>query len=91
MATYHVFLLMQDVNRDIVGGDYSYLNKKLGGELDMNYTYKYDRSFNIQLHFSYYLANDNTDFLKNIARDKSTSPYWASLMLTYKPEFFKSK
>lgn len=91
MATYHVFFLMQDVNHDIVGGDYSYLNKKLGGELDMNYTYKYDRSFNIQLHFSYYLANDNTDFLKNIARDKSTTPYWASLMLTYKPEFFKSK
>jgi len=89
MAFYHIFKLEHD-NYDIpVGGDYSYLNRNLGSELDINYTYKYDKNFDIQMYFSYYFATETTEYIKGIPRGTSTSPYWVNLMLTYKPELFK--
>jgi len=89
-AIYHIHWLAQEVASDMVGGDYSYLNKNLGGELNMNYTYKLDKSFNIQLFMGYYFATETTEFVKKTPRNTSTSPYWVSLMLTYKPVLFKN-
>jgi hypothetical protein len=87
---YHMHWLAQQVGADYVGGDYSYLNKTLGGELNINYTYKYDKSFNIQMFAGYYFATETAEFVKGISRAQSTSPYWVSLMLTYKPVLFKN-
>ncbi len=89
-AIYNFFWLAQDVYNDMDGGDYSYLTKNLGSEIDLNYKYTYDKSFNIQLFFGYYFATETTEFVKNIERGKSTSPYWASVMLTFKPKFFST-
>lgn len=89
-ATYHVFNLEQDLSLPD-GGDYSYLNKDIGGELDMNYTYNFDKSFHINAFFSYYWATETTEFIKNIPKGTSTSPFWFSVMLTYKPELFSTE
>lgn len=88
-ASFHQFWLEFPSYDYMLGGDYSYLNKNLGAELDLNYTYKYNKSFNIQAFFGYYFATETTEFVKGIARGKSTSPYWASVMLTFKPQLFK--
>jgi hypothetical protein len=89
-AIYNFFWLATDVYSDLDGGDYSYLTKNLGAEIDLNYSYTYDKSFNIQFFFGYYFATETTEFVKNIERGKSTSPYWASIMLTFKPKFFST-
>lgn len=84
-AAFHKFWLETASYEYMDGGYYSYLDKNLGSELDLNYTYKYDKTFNIQAFFGYYFATETTEFVKGISRGKSTSPYWASIMLTFKP------
>lgn len=89
-AAYHMMSLATEDYEIPLGGDYSYLNKNLGGELDFNYTYKFNKAFNIQAFFGYYFATETTEFVKGIQKGKSTSPYWASVMLTFKPSLFKN-
>ncbi len=91
-AVYHFFSLAQD-NFVIPDGDgdYSYLNKNIGGELDISYTYKFDKSFSIQAFFGYYFATETTEFIKGVGKGQSTSPYWFSVMLAFKPELFSTK
>ncbi|NPD46070.1 MULTISPECIES: alginate export family protein [unclassified Lentimicrobium] len=84
-AAFHKFWLETASYTYMVGGDYSYLNKDLGAELDLSYTYKYDKTFNIQAFFGYYFATETTEYVKGVPRGMSTSPYWASIMLTFKP------
>lgn len=90
-ASLHKFWLEVPVYGDMVGGDYSDFNKSLGAELDLNYTYKYNKTFNIQAFFGYYFATKTTELVKGIPEGKSTSPYWASIMLTFKPQLFKTE
>lgn len=90
-ASFHKFWLEFAAYNYMDGGDYSYLNKNLGGELDVNYTYKYNKTFNIQAFFGYYFATETTEFIKSIPRGTSTSPYWASIMLTFKPQLFQTE
>lgn len=89
-AAYHIFRLPQEIYQLPDGGDYSYLNQNIGGELDVSYTYKFDKSFNIQAFFGYYFATETTEFIKGVPKGTSTSPYWASIMLTFKPSIFTS-
>lgn len=90
-ASFHQFWMETDSYNYIDGADYSYLNNNLGNELDLNYTYKYNKSFNIQAFFGYYFATETTEFVKSIPKGSSTSPYWASMMLTFKPQLFKTE
>jgi hypothetical protein len=55
----------------------------------MIYTYKFDKSFNIQTRFSYYFATETTKFVKGITKGTSTSPFWVNVMLTYTPKLFE--
>ena len=89
-AVYYSFWLAKDVYNNVDGGDNSHLNKYLGSEIDFNYKYIYSKNFNIQFLSGYYFATETTEFVKNIQRGKSTSPYWASIMLTFKPKFFST-
>jgi hypothetical protein len=88
-ATYHFFSLAQDIGTT-QGTPSTNYNKNIGGELDISYTYKFDRSFNISAYFGYYFATETTEYLKNIPKGESTSPYWASIMFTFKPVLFRS-
>lgn len=87
-AAFHQFWLDKAVYENIVTS-YSNLNKNLGNEIDFKYTYKFNKSFNIQAYFGYYFATETTEYMKGIEAGKSTSPYWASVMLTFKPSLFK--
>jgi len=87
-AAFHNFWLETAIYKQMVGMDYSYLDKNLGSELDLNYTYKYSKVFNIQAFFAYYFATETTEFVKGVDRGTSTSPYWASIMLTFKPNLY---
>ena len=91
-ATYHMFWLAQQAYNIPVGegADFSYLNRNLGSELDIAYKYVYDKSFHIQMHLGYYFATETLEFIKGVPKGESTSPIWASLMLTYRPEFFNT-
>ena len=90
-ATYHFFSLAQKAYDLPVGGDVSYLNSDLGGELNVNYTYKYSKEFNIRLFVAYYNASETLEFIKGVGKGNSTSPYMATLMLTFKPQIFGPK
>lgn len=90
-ASFHQFSLETPIYESMVGGDYSDYKKNLGSELDLNYTYKYNKSFNIQAFFGYYFATKTTEFVKSIPEGSSTSPFWASIMLTFKPQLFKTE
>jgi len=89
-ATYHAFWTSEDLGI-MDGGDFSYLTRNLGGELDLGYNYIYDKSFRIQMNLGYYFANETTEYAKEIPKGTSTTPIWASIMLTYKPEFFRTE
>ena len=89
-ATYHAFWTSEDLGI-MDGGDFSYLTRNLGGEIDLGYKYVYDKSFRIQMNLGYYFANETTEFVKGIPKGTSTTPIWASIMLTYKPEFFSTE
>ncbi len=98
-AAYHFFWLAQDHHDYLDCGDElpypipecgdSNINRNLGGELNMSYTYKYDKNFNATFFFGYYNATVTTEHIKDIEKGKSTTPIWASLMLTYKPILFE--
>jgi len=89
-AIYHAFWSAENIAIDIDGGDFSYMNRNLGSELDLSYKYTYDKSFHIQMNLGYYFASETTEFVKGISRGSSTAPIWASVMLIYKPEFFRN-
>lgn len=88
-ASYHIFRTAEDIYEIPDGGDFSYLDRNLGGELDFRHTYKFDKSFNIQTYVGYYFATPTAEFMDGIEKDKSTSPYWVSVMLTFKPTLFE--
>ncbi len=89
-ATYHMFWLAQKAYSIPEGGDYSYLDKNLGAELDIGYKYTYNKRMHIQMHFGYYFATETLEYIKGVSKDASTSPFWASVMLTYRPEFLNT-
>jgi len=91
-AKYHFFSLEQESYTILADGiNSNNPGKNIGGELDFNYTYKFDKSFKIEMFFSYYFATETTELIKGVESGSSTSPYWLSLMLTYKPDIFSSK
>ncbi len=89
-ASFHQFWLETDSYNYEIDTDNSHLTNNLGNELDLSYMYKFNKSFNIQAFFAYYFATETTEYIKGIAAGKSTSPYWASIMLTFKPQLFKT-
>lgn len=89
--TYHIFRLAQQNFSELTEVDSYFPNKNLGGELDLSYTYKFDKQFNIKALFSYYFATETTEYLKGVDFGASTSPYWFNLMLTFKPTLYTTK
>lgn len=66
------------------------LDKNLGNELDFSYVFKYDKDLSLGLYFSYYFATETSEYIKGIEYNKSSSPYWLNLMITFKPSLFSS-
>ncbi|WP_128332146.1 alginate export family protein [Apibacter sp. HY039] len=78
-GSFHTFATAREIqNRN---------NKGIGSELDMQVDYKFSQSFSLQGGWSCYFKNKGTDILKKQTQTETRFPYWAYLMITYKPEF----
>ncbi len=86
-ACYHFFSLANSValGSDIID------DKNLGSELDLRYTYKIMPELNLQAGFSCYFVTESLEKIKGVGVGDSSSPYWAWVMLTFKPTLFTSK
>jgi hypothetical protein len=86
-AFYHFFSLANSVkvNAGIIN------DKNLGSELDLRYTCKVMPELNLQAGFSYYFVTETLEKIKGIGVGESSPPYWAWVMLTFKPTLFTSK
>ncbi len=86
-AFYHFFSLANNValGSDIID------DKNLGSELDLRYTYKIMPELNLQAGFSCYFVTESLEKIKGVGVGDSSSPYWAWVMLTFKPTLFTSK
>ena len=45
----------------------------------------------LQAGFSYYLVSDTMEKIKGIGVGNADTPYWAWVMITFKPTLFTSK
>ena len=86
-AYFHFFSLAQQVKL----ADKMIDDKGLGQELDLMYIYKYSPELNLQAGFSYYFTTDTLEKIKGVGGTDINSPYWAWVMLTFKPTLFTSK
>jgi len=86
-AYYHLFSLANSVKlgTDIID------DKNMGSELDLRYTCKIMPELNLQAGFSYYFVTETLEKIKGVGVGNSSSPYWAWVMLTFKPTLFTSK
>ncbi len=91
---YHLFFLQNKVSDKIDPN--TYYDKALGSELDLMYNWGIIDEITLQAGFSWYFTSETMDAFKlgydeNNEIVKSTSPYWAWLMLIVKPTLFTSK
>ena len=77
----HNFTSYAEVAQDV--------DKQLGTELDLVYSYKLAKDISLAAGYSQMFASDGMEYLKNNFDGNSNN--WAWLMLTIKPTFFKSK
>ncbi len=63
-------------------------DKNLGQELDLMYIYKHSKELSVQAGFSYYFTTGALEKLKGFEPGTTDTPYWAWVMLTFKPTLF---
>jgi hypothetical protein len=86
-ALYHKFYLANPV---FIGGDVSD-NEDLGSEVDLMYTFKAMKELVVQAGVSYYFTTNTLKQIKKLDGTDINSPYWAWVMLTFKPQLFSTK
>lgn len=84
---YHFFSLANQImlNATLVE------DQDLGQEFDLMYIYKYSKELTLQAGLSYYFTTETLERAKGVEVGNVSSPYWAWLMLTFKPTLFTSK
>ncbi|MDP2424253.1 MAG: alginate export family protein [Bacteroidales bacterium] len=82
-ADYHYFLLQNDYK--VAGKE---INKYLGSELDLGFSIKFAKDINLQLGYSFMLANESMKYFKEGNPDKYAD--WGWVMLTINPTFLVS-
>ncbi|MCF8364355.1 MAG: alginate export family protein [Bacteroidales bacterium] len=66
-------------------------DKSLGQELDFMYIYNYSKDLTLQAGVSYYFSTETLEKVKGVEVGNISSPYWAWIMLTFKPTLFSTK
>jgi len=66
-------------------------DRNLGQEFDLMYTYKHSKELSLQAGFSYYFTTETLERVKGVEVGNTGSPYWAWVMLTFKPMLFTTK
>lgn len=70
---------------DISGID----SKELGTEIDMAYTYQFQKNINFKVGYSHMFASEGLEIVKDNFDDNSN--YWSWLMVTIDPTLFKTE
>jgi hypothetical protein len=83
---FHLFSLANPVKIN----DAVFTNKDLGQELDLMYIYNHSKELTVQAGFSYYFATETIAAIKKVDYDIVGAPYWAWVMITFKPTLFVS-
>jgi hypothetical protein len=86
-AYFHIFSLANQIKL----ADELIEEQGLGQELDLMYIYNYSKELTLQAGFSYYFTSETLEQLKGVANSNIASPYWAWVMLTFKPVLFSTR
>lgn len=85
---YHFFSLHQKV-KDPKNPEL-FLSGSLGTELDLVWHYNFSKELFTTVGYSYYFTNDTFASVKKTDPEKIGKPYFAYVMLTFKPVLFRS-
>jgi hypothetical protein len=85
IADTHYFLSAVDL-RDVTGAT---KKKSLGTEMDLVWNYEIETDVNLKIGYSQLFATSSMELIKNGSRNEINN--WAWMMLTFKPELFKSE
>jgi len=72
----------------IQSGEYKAMNAFLGTEIDLTFKYNYSKEVSLQVGYSHLLATETMETLKGGDKDQINN--WAYLMVTFKPNFYRS-
>ncbi|MFZ4413361.1 MAG: alginate export family protein [Bacteroidales bacterium] len=91
-ATYHLYYL----DKAYIPASHKpslEVNKSLGSEIDLVYTYKYNKIINLSLAYCTMLPNETLKYLHTgvIGGGNTKFPQFVYLMISFKPNFFTSK
>ncbi|MFZ4398444.1 MAG: alginate export family protein [Bacteroidales bacterium] len=89
-ATYHLYNLDKAYFLYPKKASIQY-DKNLGSEIDLVYTFKYNKIVNLSLGYCTMLPGETMKTLQSITKDNSRFTQFAYLMLSFKPNFFTSK
>jgi hypothetical protein len=92
-ATYHLFNLDKSSVQDPMKTNISIISvdKYLGSEIDLIYTYKVNKIVNLSVGYCTMLPGETMEYLHKINKRESKFAQFAYLMLSFKPNFFTSK
>jgi hypothetical protein len=87
---YHIFSLFSDFQYTNSNKVKEVLSRDLGSELDLTLIYKLSQEISIQGGYSIYFKNSNSGKILKTFGAPAKTPEWAYIMLTIRPQFFKS-
>jgi len=67
------------------------INKYLGSEIDLIYTYKFNKQANLSLGYCTMLPSESMEYISNIKANEHKYSQFAYLMISFKPNFYTSK
>ncbi len=89
-ATYHLFNLDKGYVK-VSGSESMKVDNYLGSEIDLMYTYKYNKTVNLSLCYCTMLPGETMQSLHNLKKEDTRFAQFAFLMISLKPNFFTSK
>ncbi len=87
-ADYHLFYLNNPVIDPF--SENTFVEGSLGSELDLVWHHQFYKELTLNAGFCYYFTNDIFARVKKIQPDEIGTPYYAWLMITFKPVLFRS-
>lgn len=88
--TYHLFSLKSEFQYTKKDKTKEVLSRDLGSEADFTILYKLSKETTVQAGYSMYFKNDNAEKVLKTYGAKNKAPQWAYLMLTIRPNFYKT-
>ena len=89
-VNYHLFSLYSDFQYTNALKVKVVTGRNMGDELDLTLQYKLSRETSIQAGYSVYFKNSNVEKVSKTYGTVNQTPQWAYVMLTIRPQFYKT-